>query len=167
MKHNQHARHTIEALYRNLKSNFISEVFCYSEDPDQNTVKPLASPVNLPLRNYSHFKEQSLSSQKPQKSQKNLSNFPGNRSQIDKFGLSSNSSLCSFTLGNSSLYLNNSSILNESIKSKAIKRNRVNNPWLVTNETCFFQPIKNRFYQKYVLKYTKFQPKLRLSLIHI
>lgn len=148
MRHNSHACDVIETLYRNLRNNFIFENFSYSE-MQHRPVEP--SPVAYPSF-------QDSPSTVPQQSMTPSKNL----SQRDNQLVSSNASLRSFTLGNnSSIYFSNPSNLNDSGNLKVYQKRKNRNAWEVLDEKCFFQPIKNGFYQKYVLRYTKFRPKLR------
>jgi hypothetical protein len=158
MRHNNQARDIIETLYRHLKSNYIWENFCYTEDfPDVLDSLPKIPPqMNQNFENFSS-KNEELTNQAL-----HSSTLSGHLSQVENKLLSSNASLRSFTVGNnSSLYLSNPSNLNDSGRLKMVNKRRNTNAWEVCDEKCFFQPIKNSFYQKYVLKYTKFRPKLR------
>jgi hypothetical protein len=156
MKYNSHARQIIQTLYRYLRNNFISDFFSCHEEPSQ-----LTASINLSIPSTSLKCKNSINKEDCLNSQINLSLKTANLDKLDQMGLSSNGSLSSFTLGNnSSLYLGSQSNLSHSKRVQIFNKFKTSNPWEIIDEKSIFHPIKNSFYQKYVLRYTRFRPKL-------
>lgn len=157
MRHNFHAREIIETLYKFMRNNYIAEFFMYTEES--------AQPSPIPQLTASFMREASSGESSFKNPLMDLRNDLSIRterlSELDRAGLSSDKSLYSFSIGNrSSAYLSSQSQKIGSVKFGGNSRKR-NNAWQVKDEKCFFQPIRNKFYQKYVLQYTKYRQKTR------
>ena len=158
MKYNSHARHIIQTLYRYLRNNYILDFFSITEESSciSGSLNMSIPSLHMNGRNLNMNDNDCLNSQH------NLSLKTANLDKLDHMGLSSNGSLSSFTLGNnSSLYLNSQSNFSQSKRVQVINRNRSSNPWEIIEEKSLFHPIKNSFYQKYVLRYTRFRPNMK------
>lgn len=158
MRHNPSAREIIETLYRHMRNNYISEFFMYTEESCQPSPMPH---VTVPFAPVAPSERRSFRGPSMD-SQKELSIRTERLSELDRACLSSDKSLYSFSIGNqSSLYLNSPSQLTGSMRLGSVSRNNKGNAWHVKDQKCFFQPIRNKFYQKYVLQYTKYRTKAK------
>ena len=156
LKHSQSARKIIEAMYRNLKHNFISDFLSYSDEEQQEhdtqhnedniQITKSQSSSKPSIYEQQHISHNSYS----QNTYSINSNYVG---RLNKYMGSSNGSLSSFA---------NSGLSISSVRSGSLYRSL--NPgqeWTVQEIECPFKPTNNKFYQRYVLRYTKYKRSAR------
>ena len=145
IQENCHAKHLFQRLYRSLRQNLINDLFLKRQEsetrPDSSAVKDENTP-NTRLRSICPSNSPSINT-----------NYASRLTEImDPSDFSQRSMSIS--------QYSKSKFPNRMSPRSGWKRSR-NNEWQFSTPNCPFAPSSNSFYQKYVLRYTRFKPRPR------